>query len=171
MRLLDGARVVSEAVITPSDFQKLASQLGDQPMRASKVGFVAARRAQVAERITTLWNGTETENVAQPGDWIVANLSASREPLRDRSGNLNIYVISADRFPGLYEQAGELTPLGRVYTAKSTVLALRFSGGFDIMTPWGERQTAEDGYLILNDGDVYGNNSETFNATYQISPS
>jgi hypothetical protein len=42
--------------------------------------------------------------------------------------------------------------------------------GFDIMAPWGERQVGEQGYLILNGGEVYGNNTDTFEATYELVP-
>jgi hypothetical protein len=49
-----------------------------------------------------------------------------------------------------------------------TVDALHLSGGFDIVAPWGERQTAPDGYLILSGRQVYGNNAETFAATYEV---
>jgi hypothetical protein len=45
--------------------------------------------------------------------------------------------------------------------------AIRLPGGFDIAAPWGERQQAPSGYLILSGGEVYGNNAETFAATYE----
>lgn len=139
-------------------------------MRARKVGFVTARQAERAERVETQWNDKETENTARPGDWIVTNLSRAQEPLRDRNGNLNTYVISAGRFPDLYQLEGSTSPFGTIYRAKSTVLALRLPGGFDIVAPWGERQQAADGYLILNGDEVYGNNAETFDATYEVLP-
>lgn len=166
--ILAGPRVVSDCELTRSDFQDLAQQLGIDPVRARKVGFVAARRATGTERIATLWNDRETENTARPGDWIVTSLSRTQEPLRDKNGNLNTYVISADRFPGLYEPTGTTTPVGVVHKGKATVLAFRFPRGFDIVAPWGERQKSADGYLILNGDEVYGNNVETFGATYEI---
>jgi len=34
--------------------------------------------------------------------------------------------------------------------------------------PWGERQRARAGYLLLNGTEVYGSNATTFAATYQV---
>jgi hypothetical protein len=86
--------------------------------------------------------------------------------LRDRESSLDVYVIAADRFASLYEPTGERSDLGAIYRAKGVVDAIRLTGGFDIAAPWGERQHAPDGYLILNGGEVYGSNAETFRATY-----
>lgn len=170
MKTLPGPRIASDTALTRDDFHALARRLGSTPLRARKVGFVAARQAEQTQRIATLWNGSETENTSRPGDWIVTNLSPTQQPLRDRDGNLNTYVIAQDRFPQLYAPAGTGTPLGEVYKAKSTVWALRLPGGFDIVAPWGERQKAADGYLILKGDDVYGNNIETFDQTYELLP-
>ncbi len=170
MRLLPGPRVVSGEKLTKSDFQALAKLLGEEPVHARKIGFVAARQAKKPEHIETLWDGKETENTAQPGEWIVTNLSQMREALRDRNGNLNTYVISAERFPDLYEAEGSTTPFGALYAAKSVVLALRLCGGFDIAAPWGEQQTSADGYLVLNGDEIYGNQAATFEATYEVLP-
>jgi hypothetical protein len=137
---------------------------------ARKTGLVAARRAARASTVETRWNGTETRNRARAGDWIVTNLASDRKVLRDGEGRRNTYVIAGNRFGELYEAAGakKVGKLGAVYRAKGTVSALRLSGGFDILAPWGERQTGRSGYLILNGADVYGNNAETFAATYEV---
>ncbi len=77
--------------------------------------------------------------------------------------------MPAGRFLELYAplRGKEIARLGKVYRPKGVVTALRFRGGFDILAPWGERQVAPAGYLILNGADVYGNNAETFEATYE----
>jgi hypothetical protein len=78
-------------------------------------------------------------------------------------------VIAGARFKELYEPAESAGKDGRrIYRAKGSVLALRLPGGFDIAAPWGERQLAPAGYLILNGQEVYGNNAETFEATYEV---
>jgi hypothetical protein len=120
------------------------------------------------EQIETRWNGRETSNTAEPGDWIVTALSADQMPLRDREGNLNIYVISAERFAELYEPTKVVSPSGTVFRSKGVIQALRLEKGFAILAPWGERQCGDSGYLILNGAEVYGNNAETFAATYEI---
>ena len=55
-----------------------------------------------------------------------------------------------------------------MYRAKGVVSAIALPGGFDIVAPWGERETAPAGYLLLNGTEVYGCNQETFVATYEV---
>ncbi len=153
---------------TRTDFEQLAARLRAKPVRARKAGFIAARQAITRERVETHWNGKETTNTAQPGDWVATNLSPEREPLRDHDGNLNTYVITDVRFPELYELTGTAIDLGPVYRGRAIVLALRLADGFDIVAPWGERQQSVSGYLVLNGDEVYGNQTETFEATYEI---
>lgn len=161
-------RLISKSILSAKDFQQIATQLGVSQIRAQKIGKVAAYQAEEEETIETLWNGEETKNVAQPGDWIVTNLSPISEVLRDAGGNKNIYVISKTRFPELYiETQGSLID-GQIYQSNNKVSALPLPGGFDIVAPWGERQTGETGYLLLNKGDVYGNSKDTFDQTYKI---
>ena len=112
--------------------------------------------------------------MARPGDWIVTNLDAQGQPLRDCEGNLNQYVIAAGRFADLYAPtgvAGEQADLGLMFSAKATVKAIQIPGGFDLIAPWGERQKSESGYLLLNGTEVYGNQKETFEQTYEVLPS
>jgi hypothetical protein len=159
-------RLVADRQLTSSDFRNIAGKLEISPFSARKVGLVAARQAEAAERVETRWNGTETRNTASPGDWIVTNLSADSEILRDNAGNPNMYVITADNFARLYSPADGHTPHGKIYAPRIVVEALRLNGGFDIMAPWGEMQRSHDGYLLLNGHEVYGNDRETFEATY-----
>jgi hypothetical protein len=163
-------RFTADRPLTPADFDRLAAKLSVTPTRARKIGFVAAAQTTAVGHIDTQWNGKETTNVATPGDWIATNLSPQLAPLRDRDGNLNTYVIPAVRFPDLYQPTGTRNMLGEVYKAKSVVLALRLPAGFDIVAPWGERQQAASGYLLLNGDEVYGNNAETFESTYELLP-
>jgi hypothetical protein len=161
-------RLESDAKLTPADFAAIAKRLGTTPVQARKVGYVAARKATKREVVETRWNGKETSNTAKPGDFVVTNLSAQRQPLRDAEGELNTYVITALRFADLYEPAGEESALGPVYSAKGVVSALSFPGGFDIAAPWGERQTGSAGYLLLNGDQVYGASAEAFEETYEV---
>jgi hypothetical protein len=164
------AHLTANAVLTAADFDAVAAKLGVQIRRARKIGYVAARQATSAQVVETRWNGKETTNRAEPGDMIVTNLSAQGEALRDRDGHVNNYVVTAERFPQLYEEAGGSGAHGRVYRAKGAVLAIPLPGGFDILAPWGERQTAPAGCLLFNGKEVYGCNGETFAATYEIVP-
>jgi hypothetical protein len=166
-RAARGDRLEADAVLTPADFQRIAEELGRPPLRARKIGFVAARRAERSEVVETHWNGKKTSNTARMGDFIVTNLSPDSEPLRDADGHLNVYVISADRFPSLYEPAAGRTEHGAVYRARGLVSAIPLPGGLDIAAPWGERQTASAGYLLCNGEDVYGVGQRAFEGTYE----
>ena len=160
------ARLEADAVLTPADFARIAEELGETPVRARKVGYVAAREATTSEMVETRSNGKETNNTARPGDFIVTNLSPQRQPLVDREGHMNVYVIAADRFAGLYEPTSETSEHGAIYRAKGIVSALSLPGGFDILASWGERQKGASGYLLLNGEDVYGSSGDAFDATY-----
>jgi hypothetical protein len=164
------ARLEADARLQPGEFRAIADQLRQSPRRARKVGYVAARQTQRHEAVETRWNGKETTNMAQPGDWIVTSLSPKQEPLRDRDGSVNTYVVAADRFDSLYEASADRNEHGTIYRAKGVVDTIELPGGFDIVAPWGERQQAPAGYLILNGDEVYGNNAETFSATYETLP-
>jgi hypothetical protein len=98
----------------------------------------------------------------------VTNLTAERRLLRDRQGYVNSYVVRVRRFAKLYQPTDGKTRFGAIYQAKSLVSAIRLRGGFDIKAPWGERQRARAGYLLLNGTEVYGSNATTFAATYQV---
>lgn len=164
----DDIRLKADAALTPADFERIAKEPGRRRLRARKVGFVAARRAAKPEAVETRWNGRETTNRARVGDWIVTNLSPQQKPLRDGDGHVNTYVIPAERFADLYEQTGAQNEFGAVHRAKGVVDAIPLAGGFDIVAPWGERQSAPDGYLILNGEEVYGSHAEAFAATYEV---
>jgi hypothetical protein len=96
----------------------------------------------------------------------VINLSPQQEPLRDRDNSVNTYVVPADRFPSLYEPTEGRSEHGALYRAKGVVDAIELPGGFDIVAPWGERQQAPDGYLLLTTEEVYGKPAEVFLAIY-----
>jgi len=164
-RLVATARLSAEA-----DFDRLAAdlaRLGCARFRARKVAFVAARQSTTLERIETRFNGKETENTAEAGDWIVTNLDAGRTVLRDAEGAANTYVIRQDTFAGLYDPDTGGTEFGNVYKAKGVVDAVWVAGGFDILAPWGERQVAPAGYIVRNGSDVYGIHGEAFDKTYE----
>jgi hypothetical protein len=161
-------RVVAPARLTDKEFREVASNLRRPVVKARKVGFVAARKVEQREGVVTRWDGHETSNTAEPGDWVVTNLSPDRKVLRDKNGNTNTYVIRADKFPILYDPFTGSNEFGALFKAKGQVEAIYLSGGFDIAAPWGQRQTSAAGYLVLNGDEVYGNHKDTFEATYEV---
>lgn len=163
----DAKRLHSQVRLTADHFREIARALDVQPIRARKIGYVAARQAERRETVETRWNGKETTNTAEPDDWIITSLSAQQELLRDRNGSLNVYVVPANGFSDLYERTDAHNEHGTIYRAKGVVEALRLPGGFDIVAPWGERQRATTGYLLFNGTVVYGIHAETFSETYE----
>jgi hypothetical protein len=161
-------RLIARAVLSEADFHAIADTLGTKPLQARKIALIAARPATAGERIETHWNGPETINTAKPGDWVATSLTADGDVLRDRNGNANSYIIPAADFPTLYSPVEGSNQFGRFHAARGTVAALHLSGGFEIVAPWGERQFAPDGYLLLSGSSVYGNHAETFAATYEV---
>ena len=161
-----GKRLVATGQLSPDDFRKIAQALGSQ--RARKTGLVAARVSERAETVETHWDGEETINKTSPGDWLVTNLSPSGAVLRDQQGHENTYVIRAASFPAMYDAQPGQNEFGRMFKAKGTVEAVRLPGGFEIVAPWGEKQVAPAGYLVLNGDSVYGNNAQTFEATHEM---
>ena len=61
-------RLVAPTKLERADFYKVADSIGVTPLKARKVGFVAARKAEHAEQIQTEADGKETTNSARPGD-------------------------------------------------------------------------------------------------------
>lgn len=161
-------RLVATAKLTPADFAAIAAALGKAPMRARKTALISARQAGTRREVVTDWKGELTRNVAEAGDWIATSLTADGKVMRDKDGKENSYVILQARFGELYERAAGETEFGLNFQSKSIVEALHFTGGLDIVAPWGERQTAADAYLLSNGQDVYGNERTTFDATYKL---
>jgi hypothetical protein len=162
-----GPRLTARTKLTPDDFRAVAISVGVPPFAARKSGLISAVAATRDKKVETRWNGKETVNTARRGDRIVTNLDANGKPLVDRDGNHNVYVIKADTFDKLYELADTPEIVVATYRARGTVAAIALPGGFEILAPWGETQLADRGYLILNGPDVYGNNADTFEATYE----
>lgn len=159
-------RLYSAQMLNSADFLSIARALPEGIQRARKIGFVSARAATAQTAVETHWNGRESADKAEPGDWITTSMTPARALMRDGEGRLNTYVIRAARFPQLYVRDSGETEAGAIFRAIGEVQALWLAGGFEIMAPWGEMQRAAAGFLVLNGEEVYGNNSETFEKTY-----
>ena len=161
-------RLIAHRQLTPEDFRAIAVKLGTRPSEARRVGLLAARQSTVSEQVETRWNAGESRDTAAPGDWVVTNLTTQGRVLRDKAGQPNTYVIRGERFPELYDRQEGETEFGAIFKPKGTVQVLYLSGGFELAAPWGEAQQSDQGYVVLNGKEVYGNNRATFAATYAL---
>ena len=123
-----GPRLHADTALTPADFDAIGVAIGEKPFAARKTALIAARVCVAPERIETRWNGKETANTANPGDYIVTSLDHAGKPLIDGDGHQNTYVIGAASFGKLYEAVDATSPLGPTYRARGTVAALYFVG-------------------------------------------
>jgi hypothetical protein len=163
-------RLESDVALTPADFDAIATRLATKPKRARKVVVVAARVVRDATTLDVVWATEKTKSEAAPGDWIVTNLGRNDRPIKDRNNQINQYVIKTDRFPILYKRIAGETENGPRFQAReeSEVVCLAFPGGIDIPAPWGERQSVESGYLLCSGDEVYANEEQSFDDTYQF---
>ena len=165
--ITDG-RLTSTAPVSAEDFEAIARKIGYDIRR--KIGFVAVVTATESTKVITYRKGKETENIAQPGDFIVTNLvPQTLEPITNDQGQPDQYVIRTDRFPELYDRLdGKETEFGAVFKAKSIVKTIYFPKGFDIVPPWSGRQIGDEGYLFLNGSEVYGCDAQVCHQTYEV---
>ena len=164
------ARLFSSEKLSSEDFDAIVRDLsgyGGSMFRARKISFVSARKAAAIEPIETRYDGKESNDTAQPGDWIVTNMNTKRDIIRDSQGHLNTYVIRAADFVRLYSRDVGDNEFGEIYKAKGIVDAVHLPGGFDIVAPWGERQQGASGYLLRNGADVYGIYAKAYDETYE----
>jgi len=117
---------------------------------------IATKRQQVVTKINGI---EETQNVARLGDHIITGGSGER------------YVMRPAEFKRLYELDG-----GRParYRSKSRVRALRLTENVEIVAPWGEKQRALKGGVVVQrvgrPQDVYLIEKRAFRETYAPAP-
>ncbi len=165
---MTNGRLTSTAPLSAEDFETIAKKIGYDIRR--KIGFVAAVKTTEPTRVITYRKGKETENIAQPGDFIVTNLvPQTLEPITNTWGQPDQYVIRASRLAELYDCLDDKeTEFGTVFKAKSIVKTIYFPKGFDIVPPWSGRQIGDEGYLFLNGSEVYGCEAQVCHQTYEV---
>ncbi|HVY02291.1 MAG TPA: hypothetical protein VG983_01440 [Caulobacterales bacterium] len=121
------------------------------PLKASQIKIAARRR----EVVTHINGEEETRNVARPGDIIVTGVRGER------------YVMTPRHFKALYEKDPDRA--GR-YRAKTKVRALKLTENTELMAPWGEKQRARKGGVVVQrigrPRDIYLIEAKAFRETY-----
>jgi hypothetical protein len=152
------------ASVTELDLQSedITSMLSEAPIykKTAVVDAVRATEPTVVE--TVLADGTvETENVAQPGDYIVTNPGGEQ------------YVMSGEKFTERYTPKGDGS-----YQAKGSVRVIQNPTGapISITAPWGEKQYGDERCYVVSAHDPYNPDDvstdryivgyEEFNETY-----
>ncbi len=162
--------------------QKILPAITASAKHYQKFQPIHARKASEEEVVTTVVDGKkETVNTANKGDYIVANLTSSKEH----------YVVSKDKFPTLYSFSkavdtneddndkshwDEYLPKGQVQAVEVDEMVLSLlaveNTPFELEAAWGETQRVERGdYLVsplpqLN--EVYRIAKSSFLGTYQL---
>ena len=162
--------------------QKILPAITASAKHYQKFQPIHARKATEEEVITTVVDGKkETVNTANKGDYIVANLTSSKEH----------YVVSKDKFPTLYSFSkaldtneddndnnhwDEYLPKGQVQAVEvdETVLSLLAveTTPFEVEAAWGETQRVERGDYLVSPlpqlDEVYRIAKSSFLDTYQL---
>lgn len=160
---IENGRIVSAGQLTAADFDAIAAQLGVAPKVYAKNGAPAAVRVVTSaeEVVTHNSTGVEARNTAEPGDAIVTRMQ-NGVPARNDAGQLDHYVVKADKLDALFGPGDEEVmdggvSLGVKRPGKNVVRAIPVPGGVDIDTSFG-RQSTPNGYLLnsLISGGVNG---------------
>jgi hypothetical protein len=140
---------------------------------ARKTRSVDARPAKVGEVIVTVIKGEGEETKSRPamaGDYVVRN----RCP---ETGNEE-YLVSADKFAGLYQKTATPMDSEGWQEFKPTGKEVRFvilqadEAPFSFVAPWGEPMVARPGDAMVQDPkdekDVYRVARASFECTYEV---
>ncbi len=130
--------------------EQLMPTLKAEQKRFRKTRQVHARPAGDAEKIVSVTSdGVETTSVASSGDMVIRNLTDAGE----------MYIVSADSFPRLYEYVSDVDGGWALYDPKGEILALEVTdelasglgvkSEFFIEAPWGSDERVRVGdYLV-----------------------
>jgi hypothetical protein len=135
------------------DFSKAPVYRKTATLRKSQVTIARARQ----EVVTVIRGVEETRNVARIGDCIITGDHGER------------YVVPKRKFWSLYEAH----PAGRGgYRSKARVRGLALTENTEIIAPWGERQRALKGGMIVRRVgrplDIYLIEARAFKRTYAL---
>lgn len=164
-------RLISDTPLTPEAFHDEARRRGRIIGSYRKLGFFAARPSPGGQVVETAWNGRAMQSVLRNGDVVLTAVAEDGAPLVGSDGRPNTLSLRRDRFEELFEVEPAAAPNAEtdaaVYRSASVIEAFYLPGGFDIAAPWGGRQTARRGYLLAEDGVVFGCRAATFKQVYR----
>lgn len=170
MSINDGRLVATDRKLTKEDFDQLASEMGVVPGLAKKLGDKPVAAMQIVDVYTPVitintQDGTvQAEKMAKPGDAIMTRLNKDGSPKFGSTGELDQWVVDADKLGKLYNKLGQTSPYGDVVGGNNEVLFVHLPKGGEIVAPWGGTQQISEGVLqySLTTNEVYLNETDGF---------
>lgn len=175
MQFQEGRLVAIENKLTKQDFDALAQEIGINPGLAQKLGDKPVAAMQIVDVVTpivtinTQDGSIQAEKTAQPGDAIMTRLNKDGSPKFGNTGELDQWVVDADKLDKLYNKLGQSTEFGDVVGGNNEVLFIELPNGGEIVAPWGGTQQIADGVLqySITTGEVYLNETDGFK-TFEV---
>lgn len=167
--------------LTRDNFDQLARDLGVVPGLAQKLGDKPVAAMQIVDvntpvtTINTKDGSVQATKMAKPGDAIMTRLNKDGTPKYGSTGELDQWVVDADKLDKLYNKLGQKSDFGAVVGGNNEVLFIELPKGGEIVAPWGGTQKTSDGVLqfSLTTNEVYLNEADgfkTFDIKRNITP-
>jgi hypothetical protein len=164
---------MSNSILSQEEIKTLFSTLLREKGKVyRKTKEVLARPAKAGERIVSITaDGTETQNTADAGDFVIQNQTEAKE----------LYIIGGEKFKDRYVFERETTSEYSVYQSTGKVMGLELTSEllkglklpetFLFIAPWQEQTVAKKGDLLvcpLDFSEVYRIARKEFFETYQV---
>jgi hypothetical protein len=181
MSINDGRLVTTARKLTKDDFDQIATEMGILPGLAKKLGDKPVAAMQIVDvntpvvTINTQDGTVQAEKMAKPGDAIMTRLNKDGSPKFGNTGELDQWVVDADKLGKLYNKLGQTSPYGDIVGGNNEVLFVPLPKGGEIVAPWGGSQQISEGFLqySLTTNEVYLNETDgfkTFAVERDVSP-
>ncbi len=176
MEFQNGRLEATGEKLSKGEFDNLAKKLGVDPGSAVKVGDKPVAAMNVVDIVTPITTintqdgSIQSEKIAQPGDAIMTRLNSDGTPKIGETGELDQWVVDADKLEKLYSPLGDENEYGKVVGGNNEVLFLELLRGGVIEAPWGGSQEISEGFLqySVTTGEVYLNEKSAFDETFDI---
>ena len=137
-------------------FMPLIEANGEDYEKFTQIKARPANPGEVIETITS--DGKETQNTAQPGDYVVSNLGGSGEE----------YILTADKLSKRYKEVGN-----GIYQAIGECRGFEYNGPETVfIASWGEQMILKPGDMIVTplpqQNEVYRIARKEFQSTYKL---
>lgn len=112
MEIKDGRLTATDRKLTKQDFDQIAEQAGVVPGLAKKLGDKPVAAMQIVDvttpvvTINTEDGSVQAEKTAKPGDAIMTRLNKDGSPKFGKTGELDQWVVDADKLGKLYNKLG-----------------------------------------------------------------